>query len=177
MIFCLYFIKLRLHQILNVNRTTPRYHRLFHNITSCQLDCSQADKSPRSDLMLSLVMFSQNKIPASSLSNKSHLQFKFFEKVQINFLAILGDSKHFSGFLVPQIFFLTTNLIFFYELKPHARFRNPTITPSGSKVSEGERERDSGHLVPCQRTQAVRTNIKNGISMQPVLGSYQKFSL
>jgi hypothetical protein len=43
---------------------------------------------------------------------------------------------------------------FFCDLKPHAKFRNPTITPSGRKVTVGEeREKskngvNSGHLVP-----------------------------
>jgi hypothetical protein len=36
-------------------------------------------------------------------------------------------------------FVFTPNLIFFCELKPHAKFRNPTITPSGRKVTSGER--------------------------------------
>ena len=47
----------------------------------------------------------------------------------------------------------TPPLIFFCDLKPHAKFQNPTITPSGRKVSVGEEEREknavnSGHLVP-----------------------------
>ena len=31
---------------------------------------------------------------------------------------------------------------FFCDLKPHAKFRNPTITPSGSKVTTSEREKE-----------------------------------
>ena len=66
----------------------------------------------------------------------------------INFLAISGDSKHFfqqkklknrppgghggpPSFVLPQILFVC-------DLKPHAKFWNPTITPSGRKVSEAE---------------------------------------
>jgi hypothetical protein len=41
---------------------------------------------------------------------------------------------------VPQIFFYYK--AYFYFLKPHAKFRNPTINPSWRKVSEGgERKR------------------------------------
>jgi hypothetical protein len=29
--------------------------------------------------------------------------------------------------------------LFFCELKPHAKFLNPTITPSGTKVTRAER--------------------------------------
>ena len=44
-----------------------------------------------------------------------------------------------------------TNLIFFCDLKPNAKFKNPKITLSGRKVMQAE-ERDknavnSGHLV------------------------------
>jgi hypothetical protein len=49
-------------------------------------------------------------------------------------------------FFLPQILFLC-------DLKPHAKFQNPTITPSGRKVTrKKERKRNnavsSGHLVP-----------------------------
>jgi hypothetical protein len=43
---------------------------------------------------------------------------------------------------------------FFCDLKPHATFRNPMITPSGRKVTAAEERRkrknaiNSGHLVP-----------------------------
>ena len=30
---------------------------------------------------------------------------------------------------------------YFCELKPHAKFQNPTITPSGKKVTQAEREK------------------------------------
>ena len=63
-------------------------------------------------------------------------------------------------------FSFTPNLIFFCDLKPHAKFWNPTITPSGRKVTGSEKKKkkrknaiNSGHLVPWQRTQAVRTKI------------------
>ena len=55
-------------------------------------------------------------------------------------------------------FLFTPNLIFLCDLKPHAKFQNPTITPSGRKVSEAERRRkkeereknafNREHLVP-----------------------------
>ena len=53
---------------------------------------------------------------------------------------------------VPRIFFHPKSY-FFCELKPHAKFRNPTLTPSGRKVTRAEREKrknavNSGHLVP-----------------------------
>ena len=50
---------------------------------------------------------------------------------------------------------------FFCEVKPHAKFQNPTITPSGRKVTSGEeREREknainSGHFVPQQCPRAA----------------------
>ena len=37
----------------------------------------------------------------------------------------------------PQKFFISQFFNFFCDLKPHAKFHNPTITPSGRKVSEG----------------------------------------
>ena len=65
---------------------------------------------------------------------------------RINFLAISGDSKHFS-FLqkksknCPPIFFFITNLLIFCDLKPHAKFQKPKITPSGRKASVGEEKK------------------------------------
>ena len=50
------------------------------------------------------------------------------------------------------------------DLKPHAKFQNPTITPSGRKVTESEEEERrrktvySGHWVPWQRMQAAWNN-------------------
>ena len=41
----------------------------------------------------------------------------------------------------PHNMFHISNLIFLCELKPHAIFYNPTITPSGRKVTHAERER------------------------------------
>ena len=61
---------------------------------------------------------------------------------------------------VPWIFFHPKSY-FFCELKPHAKFRNPTITPSGRKVTRRREEREknnavnSGHLVPWQRTKPL----------------------
>ena len=63
------------------------------------------------------------------------------------------------GSFLPQI-------LFFGDLNPHAKFRNPTITPSGRKVTAGERRKkereknafNSEHFVPRQRTQAARAN-------------------
>jgi hypothetical protein len=43
--------------------------------------------------------------------------------------------------LTPEFVF-TQNLIFLCELKPHAKFWNPTISPSGRKVTAAERERE-----------------------------------
>ena len=39
------------------------------------------------------------------------------------------------------MFFPDPNLIFF-DLKPHAKFEDPMITPSGRKVTEAERRRE-----------------------------------
>jgi ribosomal protein L34 len=61
------------------------------------------------------------------------------------------------------IFFLPQFI--FFDLKPHAKFWNPMITPSGRKVTLSERRRknavNSGHLVPWQRTQAAQANCRN----------------
>ena len=49
------------------------------------------------------------------------------------------------GARVPP-FFCTPNLIFLCDLKPHAKFQNPTITPSGRKVTGSEKkERKNCH--------------------------------
>ena len=70
-----------------------------------------------------------------------------------NFLVISGDSKHFSFFPKkpkkstpgvqgggPPILF-QPQILFFCDLKSHAKFWNPTITPSGRKVTTSERRR------------------------------------
>ena len=94
----------------------------------------------------------------------------------INFLAISGNSKHFSFFQKKPKkstpwgaggsleFFFTPNLIF-CELKPHAKFWNPTITPSGRKVTRRREERrennavNSGHFVSVTAHATTRTNV------------------
>ena len=43
---------------------------------------------------------------------------------------------------VPLIFFHPKSY-FLCDLKPHAKFHNPTITPSGRKVSEAERKKET----------------------------------
>ena len=51
---------------------------------------------------------------------------------------------------VSQICF--TPILFFCDLKPHAKFQNHTVTPSGRKVTRSEKREknaiNSGHLVP-----------------------------
>ena len=74
---------------------------------------------------------------------------------QTKLLWVLGFAGRFNTWVVPRYFFLPKSY-FFCELKPHAKFRNPTITPSGRKVTQGEREKkerkknavNSEHLVP-----------------------------
>ena len=53
------------------------------------------------------------------------------------------------------LLFILAYLPNFFYLKPHANFRNPTITPSWRKVSVGEKKKEreknavnSGHIVP-----------------------------
>jgi hypothetical protein len=69
----------------------------------------------------------------------------------IHFLAITGDSEKKpkkstppgAGW-VPHIFFHPKSY-FFSELKPHAKFQNPTINPFGRKVTrrkERKKERN-----------------------------------
>ena len=69
---------------------------------------------------------------------------------------------------------------FFCDLKPQANFRNPTITPSGRKVTTSERRKkeekkktvNSGHLVPWQRTQAAWTNCS--VTARPIMNTVLK---
>ena len=68
---------------------------------------------------------------------------KSLKKCMINFLAI---------------FFLDPKSYICRELKPHGKFQNPTITPSGRKVTQGEREEEE-KIVDTQCTQAARTNL------------------
>jgi hypothetical protein len=61
-------------------------------------------------------------------------------------------------FLRGNHIFITTQLIFFCELKPNAKFHNPRTTPSERKVTRVEKIQEamlgerkccnSGHLVP-----------------------------
>jgi hypothetical protein len=37
------------------------------------------------------------------------------------------------------------NILYFSDLKPHAKFLNPMIKPSGRKVSVEEREEENPH--------------------------------
>ena len=87
------------------------------------------------------------------------------------------NSKHFSFFSpkkplkinplgaggVPQFLFHPKSY-FFCDLKPHAKFQNPMINPSGRKVTQREREREivinSGHLVPPTQRRSAQLNEK-----------------
>jgi hypothetical protein len=82
-------------------------------------------------------------------------QTKFFEgfpKCVLPFQAILGTFRFFHPMSrgVPRICFHTKSF-FFGELKPNAKFRNPTITPSGRKVTQAERKK-SKNAVNCSAT-------------------------
>jgi hypothetical protein len=70
-------------------------------------------------------------------------------KILINFLAISGDSKHFPFFHRKKIKRdpPTPNLIFCCYLNPHPKFPNPTITPSGRKVMQGEERKRKTPLI------------------------------
>ena len=68
------------------------------------------------------------------------------KQLTVNFLAISGDSKHFLCFPKKKLKKRPPNLCypksyFFCDLKPHAKFWNPTITPSGTKVTTLERKK------------------------------------
>jgi hypothetical protein len=84
----------------------------------------------------------------------------YLKHFSINFLAISGDSKHFlfsfrktplkidiGGRGVPHILFQPESY-FFCELKPHATFQNPTITPSLRKVTRRREEREERREKP-----------------------------
>jgi hypothetical protein len=71
---------------------------------------------------------------------------------QKKLLVISGDSKNFSFFRKkpkkstsggrgPPILFYPKSY-FFCDLKPHAKFWNPTITPSGRKVTRRRERRE-----------------------------------
>ena len=91
-------------------------------------------------------------------------------KFLINFLAISGDSKHFSFFSKktlkhwlprgqrgPQICFHPKSY-FLCDLKPHK---------SNARREREKNAVNSGHLVPWQRTQAARTNSNNSCVTAP----------
>jgi hypothetical protein len=66
-------------------------------------------------------------------------------------------------------------------LKPNAKFKNPTITPSERKVTGAERRRrkpaiNSGHLVSWQCTQAARANVYDWIVLVVVDINMQLYS-
>ena len=49
----------------------------------------------------------------------------------------------FVYFLCTQVIkFPLAQILFFCELKPNAKFQNPTINPSGRKVTQGEEEEE-----------------------------------
>ena len=77
--------------------------------------------------------------------------------ILITFHYFLNLKNRPGGHGGPHIFSLSLQILLFCDLKPHAKFHNPTITPSGRKVTEAEEEREreekknavnSGHLVP-----------------------------
>ena len=89
------------------------------------------------------------------------------EKNLFIFLAISGDSKHFSFFSkkpkkltpwgaceAPPEFCFHPKSYIFGDLKPHAKFRNSTITPSGRKIPlapKGVLAHGSVHTWPSAR--------------------------
>ena len=57
-------------------------------------------------------------------------------------------------------------------LGAHAKFQNPTITPSGRKVTGGEEEREKnsiygGHLVPCSARKPLGPKDKHPVTFPP----------
>ena len=54
---------------------------------------------------------------------------------------ISGFQKEVSGILGGAQILFYPKFYFFCDLKPHAKFRNPTITTSGRKVTTAEREK------------------------------------
>jgi hypothetical protein len=74
--------------------------------------------------------------------------------VSVNFLAISGDSKHFSFFPEKNpkkveplgqgcpTYFFYAKCYLFCDLKPHIEIRNPMINPSERKVTTSEREKE-----------------------------------
>ena len=50
---------------------------------------------------------------------------------------------------------------YFYYLGAPAKFGNPTITPSGRKVSRAERKRERRHLVLCSARKPLGPMTKN----------------
>ena len=73
----------------------------------------------------------------------------------IDYLFIQIPSFHYNCNCVagwgPAIFSLSPQILFFGDLKPHAIFQDPMITPSVRKVTQAEKKRrnavNSGHLV------------------------------
>ena len=90
---------------------------------------------------------------ASNISFKKHLTIR----------DVLTNVSAKNLKIHPRIF-VSPQILFFCELKPHAKFPNPTITPSGRKVTRRrERERknnafNSGHFVSVTVHATTRTN-------------------
>ena len=95
-----------------------------------------ADGGPRSRVCARLTLRSA---PIDTSGNLS---------VHVSGRSISGDSKHFSVFhkktkkLTPQGAGGSPKSYFFCDLKPHAKFQNPTIPHSGRKVTAAERKRE-----------------------------------
>jgi hypothetical protein len=65
------------------------------------------------------------------------------------------------GQVVLQIL-CTSNLIFWCELKPHAKFRNPTITPSGRKVTQAEERKKKEVKAHVREASKIKNRLNLG---------------
>ena len=84
-------------------------------------------------------------------------------KLLVELIWVVTKNAVNSGHLVP--FFFYSKSYFFCDFKPHAKFWNPTITPSRRKGSVGEEKEEkeknavnSGHFVSVTAHATTRTN-------------------
>jgi hypothetical protein len=76
----------------------------------------------------------------------------------------IDTSGNLQAILKTFLFFLQQNQpksYFFVDLKPHAKFQNPNITPSGRKVGEAERKEnhiDTGGIFVAHMSGRGRSN-------------------
>ena len=111
-------------QKVNMRRTIPF---AFKSVFNLLINSAGADGGPRSRVCARLTLHS---------APHRHQRKCFWGGVNKIFLSIFSPLKGARG--GPQKF-VSPQILFFCDWQPHAKFENPTITPSGRKVTAAER--------------------------------------